>query len=223
LNVVIFGATGMVGAGALLECLDARGVQSVLVIGRHPCGVVHEKVVERVVDDLFDLGSLRDALADRDACFYCLGVSVVGTTEDAYRRTTYELTLSIARTLRDAAPRMVFLFVSAEGADSSERGRVMWARVKGQTENAVLGLGFRNAYVFRPALVQPLRGIRSRTRWYRVFYRLAGPVMPVLRRLAPQYVTTTAALGRAMIRVAADGYPAPVLRTRDINRIAGAA
>jgi uncharacterized protein YbjT (DUF2867 family) len=220
LNVLLFGATGMVGAGALLECLDAPEVKSVLVVGRRPCGVVHPKVREVLLDDLFDIGSIGSELADRDACFFCLGVSAVGMAEGAYRRVTYDLTLTVARTLLAAAPKAVFLYVSGEGTDSTERGRAMWARVKGKTENDLRGLGFREAFMFRPGFIQPLRGVRSRTGWYQAIYTVLGPATPLLRRLAPNLVTTTVDLGRAMIRVAATGYPKRILATRDINEVA---
>ena len=213
----------MVGAGALLECLDDASVRSVLVVGRNPCGVRHEKLSEAVVPDLFDLGAIRSRLADRDACLFCLGVTAVGLSEDAYRHVTYDLTLAVARSLLAAAPKSVFLYVSGEGTDSTERGRAMWARVKGKTENDLLGLGFRAAYMFRPGFIQPLRGVRSRTGWYQAMYNVLGPVAPFLRRVAPSLVTTTVDVGRAMIRVARDGYAKPILRTRDINAVAALA
>lgn len=220
MNVLLFGATGMVGRGVLLECLDAAPIKSVLVVGRNPCGVVHQKLDEVILDDLFNVESLGPALADRDACFFCLGISSVGLPEDAYYRVTHDLTLAVARALLAAAPHSVFLYVSGAGTDSTERGRVRWARVKGKTENELLGLGFRAAYMFRPGLIQPLRGVRSRTGWYQALYTVMSPVVPLMRRLAPQLVTTTVAVGRGMIRVAAEGYSKPILDTRDINRLA---
>jgi uncharacterized protein YbjT (DUF2867 family) len=213
----------MVGTGTLLECLDDASVRSVLVVGRNPCGVRHEKVSEAVVPDLFDLGAIRPRLADGDACFFCLGVSAVGLSEDGYRHVTYDLTLAVARSVLAAAPKSVFLYVSGEGTDSTERGRAMWARVKGKTENDLLALGFRAAYMFRPGFIQPRRGVRSRTGWYQAVYNVLGPAAPLLRRVAPSLVTTTVDVGRAMIRVARDGYSKPILRTRDINAVAALA
>jgi uncharacterized protein YbjT (DUF2867 family) len=217
LNVVLFGATGMVGGGALLECLDSPHVESVLVVGRRPCGVVHPKLAERLLDRLDEIDSIRPQLADRDACFFCVGVSAVGMAEHAYRRVTRDLTLAVARAVLASAPRCTFIFVSGAGADATGSGRVMWTRVKGETETAILGLGFGAAYVFRPGIIQPVRGVRSRTAWYRVLYTLLRPVGPALRRLAPRFVTTTADMGRAMIEVALHGAERPVLETRDIN------
>jgi len=220
MNVVLFGATGMVGAGVLLECLDDAAVASVLVIGRRPCGVSHPKVTEMVREDLFDVEPARAALAGKDACFWCLGVTSVGMTEEQYGRVTRDLTMVWARALLAASPQVAFVFVSGAGSDSSERGRVMWARIKGQAENAVLGLGFRAAYAFRPAFIQPRRGVVSRTRLYNAFYAVFSPFEPLLRRLMPQLVTSTIVLGRAMIGVVRKGYEKHILETRDINRAA---
>lgn len=222
MKVVIFGASGMVGSGALLECLDDSRVDSVLIVGRRPCGARHPKVSEIVHADYFDYASLQPRLAGCDACFFCLGVSSAGMTEDAYRHLTYDLTLAAAEAMAAANPRMVFCYVSGEGTDGTERGRVMWARVKGRTENALLRLPFRAAYMLRPAYIQPLRGVRSRTPLYQAFYVALGFLYPVLRRLAPRYVTTTVAVGRALIRLAAEGYPERIVRSDDINRLAAA-
>jgi uncharacterized protein YbjT (DUF2867 family) len=210
----------MVGAGVLLECLDAPAVSTVLVIGRQSCGITHPKLTERIQADMFDLSAVRDALAGRDACFFCLGVSAVGLNETTYTHLTYDLTLAVANALFAVAPRSVFVYVSGQGTDSSEHGRSMWARVKGRTENALLGLGFPGAYMFRPGFIQPLRGVRSRTSWYQLIYSIVGPIAPLVRKLAPNSMTTTVNIGRAMIAVVTVGFDKPVLTTRDINRVA---
>ncbi|MCY0950081.1 epimerase [Streptomyces sp. H27-S2] len=223
MNVILFGATGMIGRGVLRECLRDDSVESVLAIGRTPLGVTHPKLRERVQDDPSDLSAPDLDPTAYDACFFCLGVSSVGMKEEAYRRVTYDLTLAVARPLAAANPALTFVYVSGEGTDSTERGRSMWARVKGRTENDLLQLPFR-AYMFRPGIVQPVCGVPSKTRLYRTLYAVAAPLFPLLRRIAPNLVTTTEALGRAMIAVAAAppgaGVPGRILRPRDINRLA---
>jgi uncharacterized protein YbjT (DUF2867 family) len=217
MNVLLFGATGMVGQGVLRECLLAADVARVLAVGRRPTGQAHEKLRDLVVADPADLRAVESQLAGFDACFFCLGVTSAGLSEERYTRLTFDLTLAVARTLARLDPATTFIYVSGRGTDSSERGRVMWARVKGRTENALLALPFKAAYMFRPAYIQPLDGIQSRTRWYRVAYAAIAPLYPLLKRLFPGAVTTTAQLGRAMLAVARRGFDRPVLETRDIN------
>lgn len=212
----------MVGAGALIECLADPEVQSVLVVGRSPTGRSHPKLREVIHADFFNYESLADDFASCHACFFCLGVSSTGMSEARYSNLTYDLTLAAARALAAANPSSVFCYVSGLGTDTSERGRTMWARVKGRTENALLALPFRAAYMFRPAFIQPRHGVRSKTPAYQAFYTVLAPLSPVLRLLLPWYWTTTAALGRAMIRVSSEGYPRQVLYSRDINRLGAA-
>jgi len=219
-NVVLFGATGMVGGGVLLECLDDARVDNVLAIVRRPTGTAHPKLTEVVHADFTTYAGLERSFAGRDACFFCLGVSVAGLSEETYHHLTYDLAVAAARALVAVSPRMTFCYVSGAGTDATEQGRVMWARVKGKTENAIRALPFRATYMFRPGYIQPLRGVRSSTAWYQAFYSVLGPFYPVLRLLAPRLVTTTVAVGRAMIAVAARGYETPVLETTDINRVA---
>jgi uncharacterized protein YbjT (DUF2867 family) len=220
MNVVIFGATGMVGKGALLECLDDRRVESVLIVVRHPSGLSHPKLREIIHQVFFDFSGIQSQFADRDACFFCLGVSSVGMSESDYYHLTYDLTLAAANAIAAAtSQRLTFCYISGQGTDSTERGRSAWARTKGKTENALLRLPFKAAYMFRPGYIQPLKGIRSSTRWYQVMYSVLGPFYPLLRLLAPRYVTTTANLGRAMIQAAAGGYSKQILLTDDINRL----
>jgi uncharacterized protein YbjT (DUF2867 family) len=219
MNVVLFGATGMVGQGVLRECLLDPGVSRVLAVGRASTAQRHEKLRELVVRDFSDFSAVERELAGYDACFFCLGVTSAGMSEADYRRVTYDIAFAVARTLAKLNPAMTFVFVSGAGADSTARGRVMWARVKGETENALLALPFKGVYVFRPAAIQPLHGIRSKTTWINVAYAVLGPLYPVWKRLVPKYVTTTEQVGRAMIAVAARGASKRILENDDINQL----
>ena len=220
-NVLIFGATGMVGQGALRECLLDPDVERVVTIGRRATGQQHPKLREIVHADLRDLSAVESQLSGLDACLFCLGVTSAGMSEEEYSRVTYDLAVAAATTLARLNPGMtfVFVFVSGAGTDSTDKGRTMWARVKGRTENAILRLPFKAAYMFRPALIQPLHGIRSRTTSYRIFYAMTRPLLPLLKVLFRGYVTTTEQLGRAMLAVVKRGYAKPVLETRDINSL----
>jgi len=218
-DVILFGATGMVGQGALRACLADARIGRVLVIGRTPTGVSHPKLREIIRADLADHADIEADLAGYDACFWCLGVSSFRMDEARYTKTTYDLTLAAATTLSRLNPAMTFVFVSGAGADSSERGRVMWARVKGRTENAVRCLPFKAVYVFRPGAIQPLRGIRSKTASYRLIYRLASPLFTALKWAVPHWVLTTDSLARAMIRVGREGADQTLLEARDIHAL----
>jgi uncharacterized protein YbjT (DUF2867 family) len=217
-RVLLFGATGMVGQGVLRECLLDANVNDVLSLGRRPTGQTHPKLRERAPPEGLDFSSIEAELKGFDACFFCLGVSSAGMKEADYRRVTFDLTLAVAGTLARLNPGMTFIYVSGSGTDSSEKGRSMWARVKGQTENALLRLPLK-AVMFRPGAIEPLHGIQSRTRLYRVIYSLARPLWAPLRLAFPQSVTTTEQIGRAMLRVARVGAPKAVLETRDINAL----
>jgi uncharacterized protein YbjT (DUF2867 family) len=216
MRVVIFGATGMVGQGVLRECLRDQDVTRVLAVGRRPTGVTDSRLTELVRRDLFDWSNTADVLTGYDACFFYLGVSAAGMSEADYTRTTYDLTLAAAAALARLNPEMTFIYVSGQGTDSSTTGRAMWARVKGRTENALLRLPFRAAYMFRPGMIQPVEGVRPSNAVYRAFYAVVGPVMPLLGRLFPTQIVTTAEVGRAMLRVVRHGYPRPVLERGDI-------
>jgi uncharacterized protein YbjT (DUF2867 family) len=218
-NVVVFGATGMFGAGVLAECLKDARVRSVLVVGRNACGVTDSKLRETLRSDFFDYGDAKTTLAGLDACFFCLGVSSFGMKEADYHRLTYELTLAAGRALAGQNPGMTFCYVSGEGTDSSERGRSMWARVKGKTENHLSQLPLK-AYAFRPGFIQPMNGIRSKTRVYQAIYTVLGPLYPVIKRVFSAHVTTTVNIGRAMIEVASSGYGKRILENPDINGLA---
>jgi uncharacterized protein YbjT (DUF2867 family) len=217
MKVILFGATGMVGQGVLRECLLDADVETVLAIGRSPTGQRHAKLREIVHSDFLDYSAIESELTGYDACFFCLGVSSVGMNEERYRHLTYDITLAAARTLARLNPQMVFVYVTGRGTDSTEKGGLMWARVKGKTENDLLKLPFKAAYMFRPAGIQPLHGIRSKTGWVQAIYVGAAPLLSLLNRVAPNYMTTTEQVGRAMIRVARDGFPRPVLESEDIN------
>jgi len=219
MNVLILGASGMVGSGVLLECLDDPAVTSVLALGRRACGVAHPKLRELLHADFFDFSGLGDALTGLDACFFCLGVSAAGKSEAEYHRLTYDLTTAFADTFLRASPGATFCYVSGAGTDSTEKGRAMWARVKGKTENHLLKMPFAAVRLFRPGYIQPMRGVRSSTGLYQAFYTAMSPLYPLLKRLAPRHVTTTEILGRAMIRVASEGYPKAVLDPPDINAL----
>lgn len=218
MKVIIFGASGMVGQGVLRECLLDPAVEAVLTIGRTPVAQRDPKLRNVSHSDFADYSAIEDELRGYDACLYCLGVSAVGMSEADYHRVTYDYTLAAARTLLRLNPGLTFAYVSGQGTDTN--GRAMWARVKGRTEDDLLALTER-AYMFRPGYIQPLHGIRSRTRIYRVFYAIGRPLYPVLRRLMPSFATTTESIGRAMLKVAAVGADEHVLDSRAINALAG--
>jgi uncharacterized protein YbjT (DUF2867 family) len=219
MHVLIFGATGMVGQGVLLECLLDPEVTRVVAIGRTPTGLRHPKLADLVHKDLFDYSPVADRLTGFDACFFCLGVSAVGMSEAAYTRITHDLTLAAATALARLNPGMTFTYVTGTGTDSTGQGPVMWARVKGRTENALLQLPFKAAYMFRPGMIEPLHGIRPKSLVYRAAYALLMPFLPLVKWLRPDSLTTTAQVGRAMIAVAKRGAPKLLLETRDINAL----
>jgi len=219
MKVLIFGATGMVGQGALRECLLNDDIEIVQTIVRTVTGSQHLKLRELVHQDFWHFTTIEADLADFDACFFCLGVSSSGRTEGDYESLTYGITLAAAEILSRLNPQMTFIYVSGAGTDSSERGRLMWARIKGRTENALLRLPFKAAYMFRPGVIEPLHGIKSKTKGYRFFYALLKPILPLLRRIFPKHILTTEQIGQAMITVAKYGYPKHILESRDIYKI----
>jgi len=219
MKILLFGATGMVGLGVLRECLLDPAVEQVTSIGRSRLGQQHEKLREIVHADFFNFSAIEDQLSGYDACFFCLGVSSVGMKEADYTRITYDLTLAAAKTLARLNPGMTFIYVSGASTDSSEHGSVMWARVKGRTENALLRLPFKAAYMFRPGIIQPLHGVKSKTALYQAIYVVIGPLLSFLKPRMPKYITTTQQVGLAMLKVAKDGAPMKVLEGEDINRV----
>ncbi len=221
MKVLIFGATGMVGQGVLLECLRDQEVELAVTIGRTATGVKDAKLREIVHNDLANYAGMEETLTGFDACFFCLGVSSSGMKEADYTRVTYDFTLAAAETLSRVNPGMKFIYVSGAGTDSSEKGRAMWARVKGRVENALLRLPL-SAYMLRPGFIQPMDGIQSKTPSYRVFYSIMGPLLPLLRRALPNQVTSTREIGRAVLAVAKGGYEKRILEMRDIRAVAGA-
>jgi uncharacterized protein YbjT (DUF2867 family) len=219
MKVILFGATGMVGQGVLRECLLDADVESVLAVGRSATGHANPKLREIVHADFLDFSAIESQLTGFDACFFCLGVSSLGMVEERYRHLTYDITMAAATALAKLNPGMVFIYVTGRGTDSTEKGPLMWARIKGKTENDLLKLPFKAAYMFRPAGIQPLHGIKSKTGWVQAIYVGAAPLLSLLNRVAPAYMTTTEQVGRAMIGVAREGYPKPILESEDINRV----
>ena len=222
MNILILGATGMVGQGVLRECLLDPEVHHVLTIGRsaghNKTGINSPKLDELVHPNLWDYSTIESSLSNLDACFFCLGVTSAGMTEADYGRVTHGITIAAAETLARLHPKITFIFVSGTGADSSEKGRVMWARIKGKTENAILRMPFQG-YVFRPAAIEPCHGEQSRTKSYRIFYALGKPIFPFLRRMFPGYVTSTEQIGRAMLSIAKHGTSKRILESKDINQV----
>ena len=219
MKVLLFGATGMVGQGVLRECLRDPAVTLVETVGRTTTGMADPKLREIAHADLSDYRSIEGSLGGFDACFWCLGVTSAGMSEADYERVIYTFTMAAAETLARLTPRMTFVFVSGAGTDSTERGRLMWARVKGKTENALLRL-FPSSYMFRPGFIQPLDGIRSKTAAYRWLYLAAKPLLPLARWAFPGYILTTEQIGRAMLAVARKGAPKRVLESQDIRSVA---
>ena len=222
MRVIVFGASGMVGHGALRACLLDEDVTEVLVLARKPLPLDHPKLRQIIHTDFSDFTAVQDQLTDLDACFFCLGVSALGRGEDEYTRVTYGYTLAAARALQAENPELTFVYVSGEGTDSTGRSRQMWARVKGRTENALLAMPM-HAYMFRPGYIQPVGGATSRTPGYRVLYRVTARLYPLLRRAFPHHVTTTDAVGHAMLAVTRlKGAGPTVLHSADINRLVAA-
>jgi uncharacterized protein YbjT (DUF2867 family) len=219
MNVILFGATGMVGQGILRECLLDPDVQQILSIVRSPSGQHDPKLRELVHINFFDYSDIESEITGFDACLFSLGVSSAGMDEAKYTHLTYDLTLAAATTLAKLNPQMTFIYISGAHTDSTEKGRSMWARVKGKTENDLLKLRFRAAYMFRPGIIQPLHGIRSKTKLYQFFYTALNPVLSLLRSTFPQSITTTEQLGRAMLRVIKEGFPRPILESKDITTL----
>lgn len=216
MKVILTGATGMVGEGVLLACLDHPDVEEVLSVSRRPCGRRHPKLHEPIVPDFFQLDAVKEDLAGYDACFFCAGVSSLGMSEADYTHFTYDLTISFARTLAALNPGMTFIYVSGALTESSEKGRTMWARVKGRTENALLQLGFAHVYNFRPGFMRATPGQRN----IPAAYKFLGWLYPLVHAIAPNHVSTLRQVGLAMIRATRDGYPQPILEIKDINALA---
>jgi hypothetical protein len=215
-KLILTGATGMVGEGVLHECLQHDEVEQVLVVGRKSCGITHPKLKEIVHANLYDLSSVQDQLKGYSACLFCLGTTSIGKKEPEYYKITYELTMSFANTLNKQNPGLVFCYISGASTDSTEKGRSMWARVKGKTENDLIKIFGRNAYNFRPGIIQPTKGLKNTLS----FYKYLGWLIPVIRLVAPKSITALKELGLAMINAATTGYEKQVLEVKDILALA---
>ena len=219
IKVIVTGSTGMVGEGVLHICLNSPDIESVLAVNRKPCGVINTKLKEIIHKNFIDLSSIEDQLAGYDACYFCAGVSSAGKKEDEYRKITYDLTLNFAKTLikinGEESGTVVFTYVSGAGTDSTEKGRSMWARVKGKTENDLLNLHFKDVYMFRPGYIQPIKGLKNTYK----FYKLFSPFYPLLEKLFPKYTGTLEDLGNAMVYVTLNGYDKKILECEDIRNI----
>lgn len=217
-SVIITGSTGMVGKGVLLECLDHAEIEKVLVINRSTLGMTHEKLEEILLPDFLQIADLKEQLRGYDACFYCMGISAVGLSEEKYRTITYDTTQAFADVLFELNPDLIFNYVSGTGTDSSGQGRLMWARVKGKTENMILNKGFKDAYAFRPGVILPEKGIQSKTGWYNTMYAITKPLFPLLKKW--KLVTTTTRVGYAMINTLFHSIDKKILENTDINELA---
>jgi hypothetical protein len=215
-KVIITGATGMVGKGIMLECFDHESISEVLIIGRNPIGMSHPKLKELIHKDFSDFSPVAEQLAGYDACFFSLGISAAGLKEAEYKRITYDFTLALAKVLVKQNPEMTFNYVSGQGTDSTEKGRMMWARVKGKTENDLLNLGFKQAFMFRPGMIIPLRGIKSRTKSYQFIYDYFMWLVKLIKVLSPNSVVNTTQIGHAMINSMLKGYSEKILTSKDI-------
>jgi len=209
----------MIGQGVLRECLGNIQVETVLVINRQSCNISHPKLKEIIHKDLFDISVLKNDLAGYNTCFFCLGISSAGLSEKNYHKITFELTINIARTLSSINKEMSICYISGAGTDSSEKGKIMWARVKGKTENALLAMPFKKAYMFRPGYIQPMYGIRSKTKLYNALYAVLKPFYFILK-YSKNSVTSSEALAKAMINAVSKGYEKNILNCSDINKIA---
>lgn len=219
MKIVLFGASGMIGQGVLRECLLDPDVDLVLSVGRTPLAQKHEKLKELIASDLGNLSAFSEQLSGFDACFFSLGATAAGSSEEQYRRINHDIPLHAANLLATLNPKMIFVYVSGRGTDSSEKGRVMWARVKGATENALLRLPFQAAYMFRIGAVLPMHGIKSKTPLYNLFYAIGKPLMLLLRFVSPKNVQTTEEVGKAMLFAAKRGAPKPILECANIYKL----
>ena len=216
IKAIITGASGMVGEGVLNECLNHPDVESVLVVNRRPCDVNHPKLKEIIHDNFYDLTKIEDQLKDSNACFFCLGTTSVGKNEEEYTRITFDLTKTFADTLLKLNHEMTFCYVSGSGTDSTKKGKVMWARVKGKTENYLLNLGFKKAYMFRPALILPTKGLKNTL----TLYKILSPLLPVIKLLFQNYVCTLKEIGLAMINSVLNDFDKNILEVKDIITLA---
>ncbi len=218
MKVIITGATGMVGKGVLLECLDDTQIKQVVLVNRSPIDIKHPKIKEIIHEDFTDFKSIQHEFKECDACFHCMGVSSTGMNEEQYGTLTYTVTKGLVNAVYSIQPHLTFIYVSGAGTDSTEKSKTMWARVKGKTENLILNKGFKDAYAFRPGVILPKRGIKSKTQLYNIFYLLTRPFYPLLKRI--KSVTTTQNLGKAMIVLIENQQKLKILHGSDIENLA---
>ena len=216
MKVIITGATGMVGMGVLLECLDQDKVEQVLTIGRAKVNIEHPKLKQLLHADFGDFSPVVDQLTGYDAAYLCMGISAAGLSEEKYRHITYDFTLSLAKELLVINPEITLTYVSGQGTDSSENGRTMWARVKGKTENDLMKLGFKQSFMFRPGAIIPLRGIKSRTQLYQFVYDYFLWLVKLMKLISPNSVVNTTQIGLAMLAATQKGYKKQIIDPRDI-------
>jgi nucleoside-diphosphate-sugar epimerase len=219
MKVLITGSTGMVGKAVCLECLEDPLISEIVLINRSSCGIENPKIREIIHQDFFDLSSVQSEFSNMDACFFCMGVSVAGMSEEEYRKITYDLTLYFAQVFISVSPKAIFTYVSGEYTDSTETGRVMWARVKGKTENAIMAMEFTKAYLLRPGYIHPMKGIRSRTKLYAILYDVLGIFFPIIKWISPHKVTTSVNVGLAHIELL-NGCNKRILHAVEINELA---
>jgi len=217
IRVIVTGASGMVGEGVLHTCLQREDVESVLVVGRKPCGTTHPKLKEILHNDFFNLSPIEDQLKPYDACLFCLGVSSVGMKEEEYYKLTYSLTTNFAQTLLKQNQNIIFCYISGASTDSSEKGKSMWARVKGKTENDLMKMSFKGVYNFRPGALEPFKGAKNTLS----LYKYLGFLVPVIRFFAPNSICKLEDLGNAMINAAMKGYDKQILEVKDIQALSG--
>lgn len=215
-RVIITGATGMVGKGVLLECLDHPAITEVLVVGRNSTGIAHPKLKELIHSDFSDFSNVTETLKGYDACYFCLGISAAGLNEEQYKKITHGYTLALAKVLHKNNPASTFIYVSGEGTDSREKSRMMWARVKGKTENDIISMGFKQAFMFRPGAIIPLRGIKSRTKAYQFMYDYFMWLVKLIKAIAPNAVVNTTQIGLAMINATLHGYEKTIIKPKDM-------
>jgi len=215
IKAIITGSTGMVGEGVLHICLNNPNVENVLVINRKPCGITHPKLKEIIHKDFMDLTEIENQLVGYNSCYFCAGISSIGKNEEEFRKITYDLTLNFAKTLVKSNSQMVFTYVSGTGTDSSEKGKIMWARIKGKTENDLLKLPFKDAFMFRPGYIQPIKGLKNS---YKI-YKITSPLYPILEKFFPKHVITLEELGNSMINITQNGYEKKVLENVDMRKI----
>jgi len=220
LKVIITGSTGMVGKGVLLECLERPEIESILLINRKSIGMDHEKIKEILQKDFLNFSALREAFKGYDACYYCMGVSSFRMKEREYNEITYKMTLHLAKLLSDVNPKMSFCYVSGQGTDSTGAGKSMWARVKGKTENAILKLPFKSAFLFRPGFIRAKKGVKSKTPLYNNLYSVIKVFIPLVKLISPNSITSNEEVGKAMIYTTLHGSEYTILHNKEINELA---